>query len=151
MISAVIAKVGLSDYFPDSQILGLDDPGPGIQADKGSELSAALDALDFDVSMDQCIFLDDKLGNLNWANCEGTDADGDSCSDYGGTRQICDTLLIQEREGMDGTDMNYVEARGILPATSSTDCDNMGGVFVANSVTILAFVFISSVVYIAFC
>ena len=121
MIWAIIQYVEFEEYFPRDHILGLDDPGPGIQADKGSKLKEKLDELDMGIEKAECIFADDKLGNLNWANCNGYDADGDSCDDYGGTRNYCDTLLIQEREGMDGTDMNYIEARGILPKPAKCD------------------------------
>eukprot|EP00483_Globobulimina_turgida_P000558 UN00558 len=116
MIFVVLETVGLDVYFSRARVLGLDDPGPGIQADKGSRAEAELVDLGITV-MAECIFADDKLGNLNWANCDGFDADGDSCDDYGGTRRICDGLLIQERAGLDGTDMNYFEARSRLPFT----------------------------------
>ena len=131
MIWAIIQLVGFEKYFPRDNILGLDDPGVGIQADKGSKLKSKLDSLDIDISMAQCIFADDKLGNLNWAYCDGTDADGDLCSDYGGNRAICDTLLIQEREGMDGTDMNYIEARGILPVKCADDANESNMIQIA--------------------
>mmetsp|Transcript_51854 Transcript_51854/g.46544 ORF Transcript_51854/g.46544 Transcript_51854/m.46544 type:complete len:281 (+) Transcript_51854:40-882(+) len=143
MIWEIIQIVELEDYFPRDNILGLDDPGPGIQADKGTKLQTKLASLDIDITMSQCIFADDKLGNLNWANCEGTDADGNSCEDYGGDRAICDTLLIQEREGMDGTDMGYIEARGILPAVceDANGCDRIK----------MTVVFVLSMICIAFC
>ena len=92
MIWEVFGYVGMQDYFGREHILGLADPGPGIQADKGSEAQIALDALGI-TETSQCILADDKLTNLNWAYT------------------ICDTLWIQERAGMDGTDMNCVEAR----------------------------------------
>jgi hypothetical protein len=114
MIYASLEYVGLDVFFNRSNILGLLDPGPGKQADKGAKLKVELDRLEI-TEMAECVFADDKEGNLNYANCEGDDWIGKPCADYGGTRKYCDVVLIFERDGMDGTDLNYFEARSIFP------------------------------------
>lgn len=67
----------------------------GITGDKGAVLREKMNELG--IKQDQCIFADDKTGNLDSA------------------KNDCDTLLIQERAGMDFTDIEYLEQRARLP------------------------------------
>eukprot|EP01083_Nonionella_stella_P193535 714695_1 len=125
LVYEMLKIINFDIYFPREHILALDDPGPGIQADKGAVAKNKMDEVGI-TEMSACIFLDDKQGNLNFANCDGTDPVGASCDDYGGNRHICDTLLIQERLGLDGTDKNYIEARTLMisDTTSNTNSDS---------------------------
>eukprot|EP01084_Bolivina_argentea_P314990 545630_1 len=87
---------GLDTIFPKEKILTLDDPGVGIPADKGSVAEAKLVELGV-TEASACIFSDDSSGNV--ASAAGK----------------CDTNYLTARKGMDETDLNYVEARTVLP------------------------------------
>ena len=76
--------------FEEDKILSLEDPGPGKSADKGNMIKR--DMRNDDIEFDAGLFADDSRGNIRSA------------------MRVCNTLLLPQRLGLDGTDCAYIEA-----------------------------------------
>ena len=76
--------------FESNTILSLEDPGPGKSADKGEVILQ--DMREDDINFDEALFADDSTSNINSAT------------------DVCNTLLLPKRLGLDGTDCAYMEA-----------------------------------------
>ena len=76
--------------FDDDNTLALEDPGPGLSADKGEVIKE--DMGEDDVEFDGALFADDSTSNIKSA------------------KGVCNTLLLPKRVGLDGTDCAYMEA-----------------------------------------
>lgn len=100
-IIAVFKSVGINKFFDADKVLTLDDPGPGIPADKGAVIEKKLKELS--LRPDDAIFVDDSASNIKTAKGK------------------VDTLWIQQRDGMDFSEMGHVETRAIGPMWCGTD------------------------------
>lgn len=76
--------------FDENTILSLEDPGPGKSADKGAVIQ--LDMTEDGINFDEALFADDSTSNIKSAT------------------DVCNTLLLPKRRGLDGTDCAYMEA-----------------------------------------
>ena len=76
--------------FDESTTLSLEDPGPGLSADKGKVIKQ--DMLEDEIEFNEALFSDDSTGNIKSA------------------KDVCNTLLLPKRLGLDGTDCAYMEA-----------------------------------------
>ena len=76
--------------FVKEEILTLDDPGPGLSADKGAKIRE--DKNLEEGYLDTAIFADDSSGNIKSA------------------LMVCNTLYIIKRKGLSGRDMKYINA-----------------------------------------
>ena len=76
--------------FEDNSTISLEDPGPGLSANKGKVIQE--DMIEDDVEFDGALFADDSTSNIKSA------------------KSVCNTLLLPKRVGLDGTDCAYVEA-----------------------------------------
>ena len=74
--------------FAKDDILTVADPGPGLSADKGAKIQ--MDAGVEGTYLNQTIFADDSWGNIKSA------------------RDVCQTLYINERKGLDLQDRAYL-------------------------------------------
>ena len=76
--------------FVKEEILTVDDPGPGLSADKGAKIREDKDLEEgyFDTAM----FADDSSGNIKSA------------------LMVCNTLYIIRRKGLSRSDMKYINA-----------------------------------------
>ena len=75
--------------FVKEEILTLDDPGPGLSADKGAKIRE--DKNLEEGYLDTAIFADDSSGNIKSA------------------LMVCNTLYIIKRKGLSFTDMSYIK------------------------------------------
>jgi len=82
----VSLELGLG--FRKSEILAVDDPGPGLSADKGAKIRE--DNRGTKEFLDNALFADDSTGNIKSAI------------------MVCNTLYISKRKGLDNHDMNYI-------------------------------------------
>ena len=76
--------------FGENDTLSLEDPGPGFSADKGAAIK--IDMEKDEVNFDSALFADDSRSNIQTA------------------KEVCNTLLLPKRLGLDGTDCAYIEA-----------------------------------------
>ena len=76
--------------FAENETLSLEDPGPGLSADKGIVIKKDME--EDNVGFDNALFADDSQSNIQSA------------------REVCNTLLLPKRVGLDGTDCAYIEA-----------------------------------------
>jgi len=76
--------------FEENTTLSLEDPGPGKSADKGEVIK--IDMEYDDLRFDEALFADDSTSNIKSA------------------KDVCNTLLLPKRLGLDGTDCAYMEA-----------------------------------------
>ena len=74
--------------FAYADILTVADPGPGLSADKGAKIQT--DAGKSKNYLKEAIFADDSWGNIKSA------------------RNVCQTLYINERKGLDSQDRDYL-------------------------------------------
>merc|ERR1712198_436874 len=75
--------------FLKEEILTVDDPGPGLSADKGKKIR---DDKNIDVFLDNAMFADDSSGNIK------------------SSTMVCNTLYIIKRKGLSVADMKYIKA-----------------------------------------
>jgi len=76
--------------FKKDHILTLADPGPGLGADKGKAIRKHMRMHNAHAA--STMFADDSGGNIKSA------------------KGVCNTLYINKRQGMDDTDLQYIEA-----------------------------------------
>lgn len=76
--------------FNENTTLSLEDPGPGLSADKGEVIKSDME-MD-EINFDGALFADDSANNIKSA------------------KAVCNTLLLPKRVGLDGTDCAYMEA-----------------------------------------
>ena len=76
--------------FFKEEILTVDDPGPGLSADKGAKIRE--DKNLEEGYLDSAMFADDSSGNIKSA------------------LMVCNTLYLIERRGLSRRDMKYINA-----------------------------------------
>ena len=76
--------------FDENTTLSLEDPGRGKSADKGEVIKRDMEY--HDIRFDEALFADDSTSNIKSA------------------KDVCNTLLLPKRLGLDGTDCAYMEA-----------------------------------------
>ena len=77
--------------FLKEEILTVDDPGPGLSADKGKKIREDKN-VEPPIFLDTAMFADDSSGNIK------------------SSIMVCNTLYIIERKGLSETDMKYIKA-----------------------------------------
>jgi len=76
--------------FPKEDILTVDDPGPGLSADKGAKIRD--DKQSTDGFLNTAMFADDSSGNIK------------------SSIMVCNTLYMINRKGLSVADMEYIKA-----------------------------------------
>lgn len=76
--------------FDAEHVLSIADPGPGLASDKGSVIKANMKKTG--ATFEKAIFADDSAGNIKSA------------------KDVCNTLHVSKRLGIDDTDRDYIEA-----------------------------------------
>jgi len=81
--------------FPLDHIFAVEDPGPGLSADKGAVIKANM--AKHGIMFDEALFADDSAGNIKSA------------------QGVCNTLHLSKRAGLDDTDRDYITHVASLP------------------------------------
>ena len=76
--------------FTKDEILAVDDPGPGLSADKGAKIREDNDGTN--EFLNNAMFADDSTGNIK------------------SSIMVCNTLYMAKRKGLDNYDFDYIKA-----------------------------------------